>query len=134
MLSVYSVLRPPKTGNYTVIDNEPTKSLISFKSMKDTYKNPEKKSLLETVREKLDFAIKQNDWTVDNVLETSDHDYFLAPVVECIIYYITGYLCKQILCYLKCSICRSAIIQTNCSSEPVARLVNIKSEGNNTSK
>jgi len=33
------------------------------------------------------------------------------------------------LCHLKCSICRSAIIQTNYSSQPVACLVNIKSEG-----
>jgi len=128
MLSVYSVLKPPKTGNCTVGDNEPKKSLISLKSTKDICKNPEKKSLLETVREKLDFAIEQDDWTVDDVLETSDHNYFLAPIVDYIIYYKTGYLCKQMFCHLKCSICRSAIIQTNYSSQPVARLVNIKSE------
>lgn len=128
MLSVYSVLKPPKTGNCTVENNDPTQSLISLESIKNIYQKCEKKSLLENIREKLDFAIEQDDWTVDEVVENSDHDYFLAPVVDCVIYYVTGYLCKQMLRYFKCSICHSAILQSN-SSAPVAQLTNLKSHG-----
>lgn len=129
MLSVYSVLKPPKTGNCIIENNEPSQSLISLDSIKNIYKNPEKKSMLETIRQKLDFAIEQDDWTIDDVVENSDHDSFLAPVVDCVIYYITGYLCKQVLRYSKCAVCRSAIIQSNVSFEPVARLTNMKSRG-----
>lgn len=129
MLSVYSVLKPPKTGNCIVETTEPSQSLITLKSIKNIYQNPDKKSLLESIREKLDFAIEQDDWTVDEVVENSDHDFFLAPVVDCVIYYVTGYLCKQMLRYLKCSVCRSAILQSKLSFEPVARLTNIKSRG-----
>jgi len=53
------------------------------------YKNPEKNQL-ETIRQKLDFAIEQDDWTIDDVVENNDHDSFLAPVVDCVIYYVTG--------------------------------------------
>jgi len=129
ILSVYSVLKPPKTGNCIVGTTESTQSLITLDSLKTIYQNPEKKSLLETIREKLEFAIEQDDWTVDEVIENSDHNCFLAPVVDCVLYYVTGYLCKQMLRYLKCSVCRSAIIQPNMSFEPVARLTNIKSRG-----
>jgi len=122
-------LKPPKTGNCIVENNEPSQSLISLDSIKNIYKNPEKKSVLETHCQKLDFAIEQDDWTIDDVVENSDHDSFLAPVVDCVIYYVTGYLCKQVLRYSKFAVYRLAIIQSNVSFEPVARLTNMKSRG-----
>jgi len=132
MLSVYSVLKPSKSGNCTIENNKPSQNLISLDSIKKIYYNPEKnKSLLHTIREKLDFAIQHDDWSLDDMITPSDHNYFVAPVIDCIIYYVTGYLCKQIVRYFKCVTCQSAIKQNiNLrSNEPVARLVNLKSKG-----
>lgn len=132
MLSVYSVFKPPKSGNCTIENNKPSQNLISLDSIKTIYYNPEKnKPLLHSIREKLDFAIQHDDWSLDDIIKPSDHNYFVAPVIDCVIYYVTGYLCKQILRYFKCVTCQSAIKQNInlCSYEPVARLVNLKSKG-----
>lgn len=130
MLSVYSVLKPPKAGNCTIENNRPSQNFISLDTIKTIYYDPKNnKPLLHTIREKLDFAIEQDDWSLDDIIP-SDHNYFVAPVIDCIIYYVTGYLCKQILRYFKCLTCQSAIKQNNvCSYEPVAQLVNLKSKG-----
>lgn len=127
MLSVYNVLKPPKSGNCTIENNKPSQHLISLDSIKTIYYNPEKnKPLLHSIREKLDFAIQHDDWSLDNIIKPSGHNYFVTPVIDFVIYYVTGYLCKQI----KCVTCQYAIKQNInlCSYEPVARLVNLKSK------
>lgn len=43
---------------------------------------------MNDVKQKLDKIIQQEDWKVDEVIE---QDYSLSPVVDCIIYYITGF-------------------------------------------
>jgi hypothetical protein len=42
ILSVYSVLKPPKTGNCIVGTTESTQSLITLDSLKTMYQTPEK--------------------------------------------------------------------------------------------
>jgi len=62
ILSVYSILKPPKSGNCIIGNNKPMQSLVTFESIKQIYHEPEKyKSLLQTVQEKLDFAIEFED-------------------------------------------------------------------------
>lgn len=100
MLSVYSILKPPKSGNCTIENNKPFQNLISLDSIKTIYYHPEKNnSLLHTIHEKLDLVIQHDDWSSDDIIIPSDHNYFVAPVIDCVIYYVTGYLCKQILRY-----------------------------------
>ncbi|KAE9522892.1 hypothetical protein AGLY_016703 [Aphis glycines] len=124
MLSVYSILKPPKTGNCTIENNKPSQNLISLDSIKTIYYSPEKnKPLLYKIREKLDFAIQHDDWSLDDIISPSDHNYYVAPLIDCVIYYVTGCLCKQIVSYFKCVTCQSAIKQNMCSYEPVARLI-----------
>jgi len=44
---------------------------------------------MTNLKAKLDEIIKENEWEFDDVVE---HDYSHAAVVDCIIYYVTGYL------------------------------------------
>lgn len=124
-------MKPPNSGNCTVSKNIPAENLITLDTIKQIYKDTgEQTSVLDRVREKLNFVIEYEEWNLEDVLEINDHDYNLAPVVDCIIYYVTGYLCKQLLRYFKCLTCRSAFKQSSgYSQESVARLVNLKSKG-----
>jgi len=58
--------------------------------MKTIYYNPEK-----------------NQPLLDDFITTSDDYYNVALVIDRVIYYVTGYLCKQILRHFKClmSVC-----------------------------
>ena len=60
-----------------------------------------------------------------------DHDYCNAPVLSCIIYYVTGFLCRKLgKKYNSCEICKSVFAtQPAKATIPQALLVNIKSKG-----
>lgn len=55
--------------------------------LKDIYDKPTKISMTN-LKAKLDELIEENEWEFDDVVE---HDYSHAAVVDCIIYYVTGY-------------------------------------------
>jgi len=51
------------------------------------------------LKEKLDNLIIYTNWERDDIIDIIDiidHDYSMADVVDCIIYYITGFVCKKI--------------------------------------
>lgn len=57
-----------------------------------------------------------------------DHDYSRPEIIDCVIYYVTGYLSNHILKSIKCDICKNAFISssgTYCPF-PAALLVNMK--------
>ncbi|XP_036146648.1 uncharacterized protein LOC118646884 [Monomorium pharaonis] len=95
LLSVYSVIKPPKYGNCTVSsDSRPT--LISIDEIKAIYGNKrEGKSAesMRTIKTKLDQVLQSGDWEADDILDPhSEHDYALSPILDCIIYYVTGFV------------------------------------------
>lgn len=45
---------------------------------------------LREIRTKLDRILQQEDWEADDIID-SDHDYSLSPVLDCIVYYVTGF-------------------------------------------
>lgn len=51
LLAVYSVLKPPKSGNCTVNYDTPLTPIISITDLKETY-NPQKSNLVENLKEK----------------------------------------------------------------------------------
>ncbi|KMQ85335.1 hypothetical protein RF55_16184 [Lasius niger] len=87
LLSIYSILKPPASGNCTITKTYP-KTLITLSELKDIYDKPTKISMT-SLKAKLDEFIEENEWEFDDVVE---HDYSHAAVVDCIIYYVTGYL------------------------------------------
>lgn len=88
LLSVYAILKPPKYGNCTLEKDVLNRNLIKISEIKNIYTNLEP-SALEKLQKKLDGFIQQDEWEFSDVVE---HDYSVAPVVECLKYYISGYL------------------------------------------
>jgi|UniRef100_A0A2S2QK40 hypothetical protein len=52
ILSSYSILKPPKSGNCTVDDDSPLTPVITISDLKDIY-YPEKSHLVENLKNKL---------------------------------------------------------------------------------
>lgn len=47
---------------------------------------------LEKIKNKLDSVLEHQDWQADDIIDLHpDHDYPLSPVLDCIIYYVTGF-------------------------------------------
>lgn len=92
ILSVYSIIKPPKYGNCTVTDTNPPKILITLDELKEIYGNKESKYVesRRKLKEKLDEIILDEDWEADDIIEM-ERDECETPVVNCIIYYVTGF-------------------------------------------
>lgn len=86
LLSMYSILKPPKSGNCTVNYNAPLTPIISLTDLKEIYK-PKKSNLVEHLKVKINKIIEETDWEFDEVVE---HNYAKAEVIDCLIYYLTG--------------------------------------------
>lgn len=82
----------------------------------------------QNLKEKLDNLIMHTDWECDDII---DHNYSMADVVDCIIYYVTGFVCKTMLKKTTCpNCCKAFAYNGNIIRElPEAHLVNIKTRG-----
>jgi len=96
LLSSYSILKPPKSGNCTVDDDSPLTPVITISDLKDIY-NPEKSHLVEDLKNKLNKIITEKEWEFSDVVE---HNYSKAEVKDCLIYYLTGMYSKYINTFL----------------------------------
>lgn len=99
MLSVYSIIKPPKSGNCTILDY--TQPKLSMKVIKEVFsKNDTSKSQLKVdcLKKRLDVLVAQ-EIEVDRVLEVNnfnDHDYYKSDTESCILYYICEYVTRHI--------------------------------------
>lgn len=131
LLSIYAVIKPPKYGNCTVDSADPAAHLIKLSDIKQIYTNTESKNptALQNLKNKLDDLI---DYGRREFIDIVEHDYVYTPVIDCLKYYITGYLCHQLSKKTKCQICKNAFISTAAASTkyyPEADLINIKTKG-----
>lgn len=109
MLSVYSILRPPKTGNCKIL--EPSVHQITLADINDVFNNDNvspRFEKIETLKTKLDSLLMEN-LEVDEVFDSNVHNYYKANVEDCVLYYICGYITKNITKTIKCNICLTVI-------------------------
>lgn len=128
ILSIYSVLRPPKSGNCSILDNEAPK--ISLTELKEIFHSTStiRQQKLLSLKSKVDMLIDEGTWEADEIFE--DHNYNEASALNCIIYYATGYVTNKISKNTSCMICLNALKNVNKFIDiPEAELVNIKSKG-----
>ncbi|KAH7976982.1 hypothetical protein HPB52_022792 [Rhipicephalus sanguineus] len=79
---------------------------------------------LEELKQKLDGLVSTGKWECDEVLE---HDYSNATVVECIVYYVTGFVTRKLSKEASCATCKEAVEgKTGICGAPEADLVNCK--------
>lgn len=93
VLSIYSIIKPPKFGNCTVSEQSTPQILVSLQELKDIY-GPKSEGKFATyrrrVKDKLDEILRQHDCEADEIIDAHDHDYALPETLDCIIYYVTG--------------------------------------------
>lgn len=63
--------------------------------------------LIADIKSKLNNAIINDDWDIDNIYE--EHDYVTPATFDCIIYFITGRVCRQLLTFITCPLCIEAL-------------------------
>jgi len=93
ILSIYSVLGPPKSGNHTILDCQAPKiALLELKEIVHC-ESIIKQQKLNVLKSKVDLLVDEGSWEADEVIE--DHNYDEASVLNCIMYYTTGYVSKK---------------------------------------
>jgi len=60
LLSTYSILKPPKSGNCTINDDSPLNPVIKISDLKEIY-NHEKSHLVEDLKNKLNKIIEEKN-------------------------------------------------------------------------
>lgn len=109
-LSVYSILKPPKTGNCKILDSGTPK--ITIDDLKNVFNNDTtERNKINLLKQKLDMLVVQ-ETKIDIVFDTSIHSYFKAETKDCVIYYICGYITKNYTKRITCELCRKALIGT----------------------
>lgn len=103
MLSLYSLLRPPWYGNCTVPEKGQS-AFLTLADFREVFKPSSKQQVkLEKLKQRLDGLINEGDWECDEVFE---HDYSNATVVDCIVYYVTGFVSRKLSKQTSCAVCR----------------------------
>ncbi|XP_077535872.1 uncharacterized protein LOC144148165 [Haemaphysalis longicornis] len=128
MLSLYSLLKPPQFGNCTAAESSQS-AFVTLADIRGIYKSSaaERPKKLEELRNKLDGLISQGNWECEDVF---DHDYCDANVVDCIIYYVTGFVSRKLANKTSCVVCKEALKgHRGFSKAAEAELVNCKTRG-----
>jgi len=128
ILSIYSVLRPPKSGNCTILDSKAPK--IALSELKEIFHSEStiRQQKLSNLKLKVDLLIDGGSWEADEIFE--DHNYNEASALNCIIYDATGYVTKKIIKNTSCILCLNALKNNQKYVDiPEAELVNLKSKG-----
>lgn len=126
MLSIYSLIKPPKFGNcQTELGQEAP--CLTLSDLTSAFKDDlQEETKLQQLRRRLDGYIGEElEWE-----EVFDHSYASCEVVDCIIYYVTGYMCRKLLKSTECHVCKRGLaVPFSHSQKPEAALVNCKTLG-----
>jgi len=109
MISVYSLLKPPKTGNCKIL--EPNIHTITINDLNSVINNEhvsQRDEKIETLKKKLD-SLVMNEVEVDDIFDSNIHNYYKAEVEDCVLYYICGYITKNIIKKIICNNCLTVL-------------------------
>jgi hypothetical protein len=69
ILSIYSVIKPPRSGNCTVLDTK-CETAVTMSEIKNLFNDSQKETPIKKLKEKLDNAVKNSDFC----FQFMDHD------------------------------------------------------------
>lgn len=93
MLSVDSLIKPPKFGNCEVVASE-SPPVLTLSDLKLVFTEDDKaETLLQQLKNKLDGLVSADI----ECEEVFDHAYGMPEAVDCIIYYLCGFVCRKLL-------------------------------------
>ncbi|XP_022160541.1 uncharacterized protein LOC111026719 [Myzus persicae] len=92
ILSVYSLIKPPKTGNCTILEeNIP---VITINDIRQIINQENKSSIRQEkvlkLKNKIDTIIEEGVWDFDDIFQ--EHNYFNrnSTVFDCVVYFLSG--------------------------------------------
>lgn len=106
-LTLHSLLKLPKLGKCKAQEDEVP--LLDFAASKnvfksrtsDTYKQP-----IAELQTKMDELAMPDKWKCENILPADDS---MPEVVDCIVYYVTGFLSRKIRQMFSCTVFRDPL-------------------------
>jgi len=106
---MYSILKPPKTGNCTILDTNIEKITINdLKTIFNQTDTNDRTDKITSLKKRLDLLVS-NEVEVDEIFESDIHSYFKADSDACVLYYICGYVTRYLTNSIKCNVCLTAI-------------------------
>lgn len=107
---MYSILKPPKTGNRKILDTNTDKITITdlkniFNENNSTSQRTEKINILQN---RIDSMIEE-DTEIDDIFDNNIHNYFKSKVEDCVINYICGFITKNLTKKINCDACLKMI-------------------------
>lgn len=108
MLAMYSILKPPKTGNCTILDINIEK--ITINDLKTIFNQTDINDRTEKIinlKRRLDLLVSNVE--VEDIFESDIHSYFKADTDACVLYYIWGYVTQYLTTLIKCNVCLTAV-------------------------
>ncbi|XP_063986279.1 uncharacterized protein LOC135167229 isoform X2 [Diachasmimorpha longicaudata] len=107
ILSTFSVLKPPTTGNCTVTTHQSQTPLLKLSDLKSIYDDSTFTDKKKQLIERIDNMITNEDWSVEEIF---DHDYSKPGMTDCLVYCLSMDLIKRILHHVKCIACKNALL------------------------
>ncbi|XP_060837106.1 LOW QUALITY PROTEIN: uncharacterized protein LOC132919478 [Rhopalosiphum padi] len=130
MLSVFSLIKPPKSGNSMIFeDNAPIITIADLKQItKDPANTSIRKKKIEKLKEKLNIISEEGCWGVDDIFLEQDYSDF--TVLDRMVYYLAGYMAKRLTAKTKCQVYASSFKNLNITTYGTnADLIMPKSRG-----
>lgn len=131
MLSTYKLIKPPKFGNCTQTDTETQNPVLTFDDFKNIFSEldiQKKTTLIEGIKNKLD-GLLDNDNDEEEIF--IEHSTSVTETVDCVIYYLTGFICRKLFKTTSCNLCKEHLYYktpTN-NQNSAASLTALKSRG-----
>lgn len=133
MLSIYKLIKPPKFGNCTPIaEDNPENPVLTFDDFKTIFSEPDIKNktiFLADIKKKLDELIENDNNNGDEEV-LIEHSTSVPETVDCLIYYLTGFICRKLFKTSSCNLCKEHLYyKTANNNNPAASLTTLKSRG-----
>lgn len=130
ILSVYKLIKPPKFGNCEVVDNA-EKLCFTVNDIEAVFKSDENLgSKVTNLAAKLNDLIETDCWECEDIFLRNDLD---PAVIDCIIYFVGGFVVCRSRQKSACSVCREALCTTKAAQQgKISELINAKSRASLT--
>lgn len=109
IMSAFSVLKPPKTGNCTVFDGNTQEPLISITRLKELYHSQDSRAI-EEIKRKLLTVIECDNADFSDFVTAVNHDYALPEISNCLLFYLTGRVSAYIKKSANCESCLNSFL------------------------
>jgi len=98
LISTYKLLKSQKFGNCSVNNDEilegTEESTINFDDYKSIFGGDTGSTALRKLKNHLDLIVEHDDWEGEDLIA---NNYKSPKLVEIVIYYASGYLCRHLL-------------------------------------